>query len=153
MTWIIRHAQPSDVKSLAEMRALLWPDASVEEHRKEVEAVFNGTLVWNMPTVTLVAQDESGRVIGFLEADLRSHADGCDPARPVGYIEGWFVQEEFRAQGVGKQLVQAAEDWARELKCVEMASDVLIDNDGSQKAHEAMGYEVVDRCVHYRKLL
>ena len=63
------------------------------------------------------------------------------------------MQEEFRAQGVGKQLVQAAESWARGLKCVEMASDVLIDNDGSQKAHEAMGYKVVDRCVHYRKLL
>jgi aminoglycoside 6'-N-acetyltransferase I len=92
-------------------------------------------------------------VIGFLEVDLRSHADGCDPAQPVGYIEGWFVREEFRNQSVGRQLVQAAEDWARQLKCVEMASDVLIDNDRSQQAHVALGYEVVDRCVHYRKTL
>lgn len=151
--WMIRQAKPSDAEVLAEMRALLWPDASIEEHRKEVQAVFNGTLVWTMPTATLIAQDENGRVAGFLEVDLRSHADGCDPALPVGYIEGWFVYEPFRTQGVGKLLVQAAEDWARELKCVEMASDVLIDNDGSQKAHEALGYEVVDRCVHYRKNL
>jgi aminoglycoside 6'-N-acetyltransferase I len=49
--------------------------------------------------------------------------------------------------------MQAAEDWARKLKCMEMASDVLIDNDGSQRAHAALGYEVVDRCVHYRKTL
>lgn len=152
-TWTIRHARQSDAEELTEMRTQLWPDALPEEHRKEVHGFLSGTIVWTTPTATLVAQDESGRVIGFLEVDLRSHADGCDPAQPVGYIEGWYVREEFRAQGVGRQLVRAAEDWARQLKCVEMASDVLIDNDGSQRAHAALGYEVVDRCVHYRKTL
>jgi aminoglycoside 6'-N-acetyltransferase I len=34
-----------------------------------------------------------------------------------------------------------------------MASDTWIDNEGSQRAHEALGYEVVDHCVHYRKRL
>jgi aminoglycoside 6'-N-acetyltransferase I len=152
-TWIIRQAQQSDAEELAEMRTLLWPGALIEEHRREVQAFLNGTIAVTLPITVLVAQEESGRVIGFLEVDLRSHADGCDPAQPVGYIEGWFVREEFRAQGVGKQLMQAAEDWARKLKCMEMASDVLIDNDGSQRAHAALGYEVVDRCVHYRKTL
>ncbi|HWF02235.1 MAG TPA: GNAT family N-acetyltransferase [Candidatus Angelobacter sp.] len=152
-TWIIRQAQQSDAEDLAEMRTLLWPDASIEEHRKEVHAFLSGIMAATLPEATLVAQDANGRVIGFLEVDLRSHADGCDPAQPVGYIEGWFVREEFRNQSVGRQLVQAAEDWARQLKCVEMASDVLIDNDRSQQAHAALGYEVVDRCVHYRKTL
>jgi aminoglycoside 6'-N-acetyltransferase I len=151
--WIIRQAQQSDAEDLAEMRALLWPDASIEEHRMEVHAFLNGASAGTLPEATLVAQDERGRVIGFLEVDLRSHADGCDPAQPVGYVEGWFVREEFRAQGVGMQLMRAAEDWARKLKCVEMASDVLINNDESQRAHEALGFEVVDRCVHYRKTL
>jgi hypothetical protein len=32
-------------------------------------------------------------------------------------------------------------------------SDAIIDNELSQRAHEALGYEVVDRCVHYRKRL
>jgi hypothetical protein len=30
---------------------------------------------------------------------------------------------------------------------------VLIENSDSHKAHEALGFEVVDRCVHYRKEL
>jgi len=47
----------------------------------------------------------------------------------------------------------AAEDWARSQGCVEMASDTWVDNDLSQRVHEALGYEVVDRCVHYRKTL
>jgi aminoglycoside 6'-N-acetyltransferase I len=54
---------------------------------------------------------------------------------------------------VGKKLMAAAEDWARGHQCVEIASDALIDNEVSQRAHAALGYEVVDRCVHYRKKL
>jgi aminoglycoside 6'-N-acetyltransferase I len=32
-----------------------------------------------------------------------------------------------------------------------MASDALIDNRPSEDAHRALGFEVVDRCVHLRK--
>jgi hypothetical protein len=35
----------------------------------------------------------------------------------------------------------------------EMASDTQIDNALSQQVHEALGFQVVDRCVHYRKPL
>ena len=75
------------------------------------------------------------------------------PHNPSGYVEGWFVQEAFRNRGVGKGLMRAAEDWARALGSVEMASDALIDNQGSLSAHAALGFEVVDRCVHFRKSL
>ena len=111
------------------------------------------TIGWpgRCPRVILVSQDEVGTLTGFLEVGLRSHADGCNPAQPVGYVEGWFVQEAFRNRGVGTELMRAAEDWARSLGCIEMASDALIDNEGSQSAHEALGFEVVDRCVHFRK--
>jgi aminoglycoside 6'-N-acetyltransferase I len=101
--------------------------------------------------VSLVALDDNGALIGFLEVGLRSHADGCDPSNPVAFVEGWFVQEGFRNRGVGKELMRAAEDWARAQGCREMASDALIDNQVSQQAHEALGFEVVDRCVHFRK--
>jgi len=29
----------------------------------------------------------------------------------------------------------------------------LLENERSQRAHEALGFEVVDRCVHFRKKL
>lgn len=91
--------------------------------------------------------------VGFLEVDLRSHVDGCNPARPTGYIEGWYVAENHRHQGIGRKLLAVAEDWARQQGCVEMGSDTWTDNELSQRVHEASGYEVVDRCVHYRKTL
>lgn len=115
--------------------------------------MLSGTAALTMPHTILVAEASDGVLVGFLEVDLRSHADGCDPAQPVGYVEGWYVAENCREGGVGKTLLTAAEDWARGHGCIEMASDALIDNELSQRAHAALGFEVVDRCVHYRKKL
>ncbi len=149
----IRPARTSDRESLARMRTALWPDTSAEKHEREVIALLSGAAALTMPLVIFVAATNEGRVVGFLEVDLRSHADGCSPAQPAGYIEGWFVAEDYRQQGIGKKLVEAAEQWARSHGCVEIGSDALIDNETSQRAHEALGYEVVDRCVNYRKTL
>ena len=72
---------------------------------------------------------------------------------PVGYIEGWFVDEDLRQLGVGRALVEAAEDWARALGLREMASDTFISNDVSLKAHLALGYEEKERLIHFAKVL
>ncbi len=150
----IRPARPADLDQLARLLEALWPDSPAEEHSKELQLLLGGKadLVLTTPHTIFVA--EAGeKLAGFLEVDLRSHADGCNPSRPVGYIEGWYIAENYRRRGIGKKLLAAAEDWARGHGCLEMASDALIDNQISQQAHEALGYEVVDRCVHYRKSL
>jgi aminoglycoside 6'-N-acetyltransferase I len=145
---IIRPARPEDRDALAQMRNALWPDGSVEEHAQEVDAILGGTWAGVYPYVILVAEGE-----GFAEVTLRSYADGCDPAKPVGYLEGWYVVEGKRGRGIGAALMRAAEDWARAQGCIEMASDTWITNEGSQRAHEALGYEEVDRVVTYRRKL
>ena len=135
------------------MRELLWPDSSIEEHRKEVDAVLRTGRYGTLPMAILVSQDEDGALTGFLEVGLRSHADGCDTAQPVGFVEGWFVHEAFRRQGIGKALMQFAEEWARSHGCQEMASDTWIDDERSQRTHQALGFEIVDCCVHFRKTI
>lgn len=147
----IRTARPGDEDELAELRALLWPDGTVEEHRGEVQKLIQSGMSGTLPAAVLVAIDGGEGLTGFLEVGLRSHADGCDVARPVGYVEGWFVREEFRGQGIGKLLMKAAEDWSRTHGCREIASDALVDNMESREAHAALGFEVVDLCVHLRK--
>jgi aminoglycoside 6'-N-acetyltransferase I len=149
----IRLTQPSDAAELAQLYFALWADSSVEAHRRELDLLLEGKPPSSMPLINLVVETSDGNLIGFLQASLRSHADGCDPSRPVGFIEGWYVAPEYRRQGIGRRLLVAAEDWARSAGCIEMASDTQIDNHTSQIAHQALGYDVVDRCVHFRKRL
>jgi aminoglycoside 6'-N-acetyltransferase I len=149
----IRLAQLADRDQLLHMRQALWPKPSAEEHARELTLILEGKAPVTMPLIILVAEASDRIVAGFLEVDLRSHADGCNPLRPVGYIEGWYVAENYRHRGIGRKLLAAAEDWARSQGCVEIASDTWVDNEVSQRVHEALGYEVVDRCVHYRKTL
>ncbi|HUA63000.1 MAG TPA: GNAT family N-acetyltransferase [Verrucomicrobiae bacterium] len=131
----------------------LWPDGAVSEHAAQFAAYIAGDGPGELPDAIFVAEDPAGSLVGFAHAGLRSHADGCDPSHPVGYLEGWYVAPSHRRMRVGAQLVAAAEGWARSLGCREMASDTWIDSFDSQQAHQALGYEVVDRCVHYRKNL
>jgi aminoglycoside 6'-N-acetyltransferase I len=153
MTVTIRQAEISDQHDLATMCELLWPDASLEEHRRDVEAILQSGRYGTLPMAILISHDNNGKPAGFIEVGLRSHADGCDTAHPVGFIEGWFVHEAFRKQGIGAALMRAAEDWTRKQGCREIASDTWIDDEMSIDAHQALGFEVVDRCVHFRKPL
>lgn len=135
------------------MCELLWPDTPATEHRKEIAVLLTTGNCGTLPAAIFVAHDETGKLTGFLQLGLRSHADGCDPAHPVGFIEGWFVHEPLRHHGIGAALMRAAEQWARTQRCIEMASDTWIDHTLSQTAHQSLGFEIVDRCVHFRKRL
>jgi len=150
---VIRRAEPQDSGELAAMCHSLWPDLSAAEHAVELAPFLAGKPPGNLPAIVLLAQESKGHILGFIEVGLRSHADGCDPSRPVGFIEGWYVRPEDRRRKVGALLLAAAEQWARDAGCQEMASDTWLDNLASQNVHEALGFEVVDRCVHYRKRL
>jgi aminoglycoside 6'-N-acetyltransferase I len=82
----------------------------------------------------------------------RAYADGCTTS-PVGYIEAWYVDADVRREGWGRALLREAELWAVAQGFTEMASDALLDNAVSQRAHERCGYEEVERVVLYRKAL
>jgi aminoglycoside 6'-N-acetyltransferase I len=148
----VRPARAGDVDQLVVLRATLWPETPAAAHREEASAIVAGHPPSTLPLVLFVAEHQ-GRLVGFVEVGLRSHADGCDPICPCGYIEGWFVAPEHRGRGVGRLLVREAESWARAHGAAELASDTWIDNEASQRAHAALGFEVVDRCVNYRKAI
>ena len=150
----VRPAQPQDRDALARLREALWPESSAEEHSQELALILAGDALGSaLPLVILVAEASDGTLIGFLEVGLRSHAEGCNPSRPVGYVEGWYVVANHRQRGVGKKLYAAAEDWARSQGCTEMASDAAIGNALSQRVHERLGFQVVERSVNFRKAL
>jgi aminoglycoside 6'-N-acetyltransferase I len=149
----IRLAQSADREAVALLCHALWPDSSAEEHARELNAKLSGKPPSTLPLVVFVAEEPDGSLSGFLEVGLRSHAEGCDPSYPVGYVEGWYVDEHCRRHGVGKALLTAAEGWARQQGCLEMASDIWLHNELSQRVHESLGFREVERAIHFRKAL
>ncbi len=153
MNFVIRRAEPWDAEELAALRYDLWPESSIGEHARELTDWLGGKAPGTLPSVILLAQEPDGRIVGFLEAGLRSHADSCDVSHPVGYVEGWYVAPAYRRKKIGARLLAEAEDWARRQGCREMASDTGLENTDSQRVHGALGFEEVERSVLYRKTL
>jgi aminoglycoside 6'-N-acetyltransferase I len=71
----------------------------------------------------------------------------------VAYLEGWYVEPEYRRQGVGRALVEASEQWGRAVGCTEFGSDALIENDVSAAAHAALGFEETAQIRCFKKNL
>jgi putative acetyltransferase len=151
----VRPAYRPDRNEWVRMRTALWPDDGAE-HGGDVAAFFaTGTFRWSessLPWKVLVAERPAGGLCGFVEASIRPFAEGCT-TRPVGCVEGWFVDPDMRGQGVGGRLVKAAEEWAAVHGSQEMASDALLENVVSHEAHKALGFEEAERLVHFRKRL
>lgn len=134
------------------MRAALWPDESMADLARQTDAFLNGAgPETSALSAVFVSESAPGRLVGFVELFVRNYAEGCTGAAP--YVEGWYVDPTLRGRGVGRVLMGAAEAWARGRGFVELASDTPVQNTGSQKAHRALGFEEVERIVHFRKPL
>lgn len=141
-----RSLEAKDVAAWLNMRRALWPDsdpADAEAWRARPDAA----------TFVAVTDGPAGAVLaGFAEAGERPYADGCDSS-PVAFLEGWYVEPQYRHQGVGRLLVQAVEAWALARGLSELASDSLLEETAAQAAHQAVGFQEVERAVRYRKPL
>jgi aminoglycoside 6'-N-acetyltransferase I len=144
----VRPVVPSDRAEWLRMRQALWPDEAPEDLEDLDEALGLG----EVPAAVFVWDRGNAGLGGLVEVGLRSVAEGCY-THPVGYLEGWYVDPDLRRTGVGAALVAAAEGWARAQGCREMASDTWLDNTLSQQAHARLGYQEVERLVHFRKSL
>lgn len=142
----VRRLIEKDISEWFRLRKMLWDELPDEEHKAEMRDIFEHTET----QLVLVAETSGGKLVGFLEASIRPFVEDCH-SEDVGYLEGWFVEPEYRENGIGGKLVRAAEGWARKKGCEEMASDAEVGNELSLTAHQSLGYEETSRLVHLRK--
>ena len=94
---------------------------------------------------------ENRIMIGFAQFQIRTDYVEGTSSSPCGYLEGVFVLEGHRRQGIAKKLVEAGEQWCKEQGCVEIGSDCHIDNLESFKFHQQIGFREVSRNIHFVK--
>jgi aminoglycoside 6'-N-acetyltransferase I len=130
----------------------LHPELCQADHVPSIDAYLCGTAIEELiPSAVFVAERSDGQLAGFLELSVRNYAEGCRGSTP--YVESWYVDEDVRGTGVGRALMEAAEQWARDRGYIELASDALLENSLSHAAHQALGFEAVERIVVFRKPL
>ena len=96
----------------------------------------------------MVAVDSEDKVLGFI------HANNHEPiyAPPMKDIVAIAVNPEFRHHGLGRRLILAVEDWARETgaKGVRANSDIRQKN--ALAFYKSMGYEYIRSIYNVRKM-
>lgn len=127
------------------LRKKLWHLSSEEKHLREIKEHLDSD-----KKHAFIAYADDNIPVGFIEVSLRDYAEGCTHS-PVGYIEGWFVDEAYRRKGIGRILMQTAEQWAREHGCTQIASDAEQANATSIDAHKRLGFKAYNTLVHFIK--
>ncbi|MGM9920222.1 MAG: aminoglycoside 6'-N-acetyltransferase [Bhargavaea sp.] len=141
----IRQATQSDARIAGNLALLLWPDHTAEE----LEGEFS-ELIGDPEAVVLLAFDGE-EPVGFSQVQLRhDYVEGTSTS-PVGYLEGLFVKEAYRQDGLARELVVRAEQWARDKGCSEFASDCELDNEVSLQVHLALGFTEANRIICFTK--
>ena len=139
----VERAVAGDEETVALLACELWPHHTLEEMKEEFK-----THIADEEAAVFLYRKKDGAV-GFAHCQLRhDYVEGTESS-PVGYLEGIYVKETDRGEGIARKLLTACEDWAGEKGCAEFASDCEVTNTVSQHFHEAVGFEEANRLVAY----
>ena len=146
---ILERCVSLDQPGWLDMRMSLWPDATADEHRGYMAI----SLAQPERFLQLMMYDERRQPIGFIEGSIRSDYVNGTETSPVGFVEGVYVVPLMRRHGIARRLFAAIGDWAKARGCRELASDALLENEASQRAHRALGFQETERVVYFSKKL
>jgi GNAT superfamily N-acetyltransferase len=125
-------ANQADIPDLVVLLDILF--GIEKDFSADVSKQKNGLalLLQNPQTASLqVARNAAGKVIGMVSAQLViSTAQGA----PSAWVEDMVLENDYRGQGIGKQLLQNALTWAKQQGATR--AQLLVDIENT----EALGY-------------
>ena len=144
---MIQEATVQEAKAAAELALILWPDKALETFIQEMTELIMH------PEAAIMLAYNAKEAVGFAQCQLRhDYVEGTSTS-PVGYLEGLYVKEAFRKQGMARELTRACEEWAKEKGCREFASDCELENGESINMHLRLGFREANRVVCFTKKL
>jgi len=138
-------ASENTIDILTKLAIDLWPDNEYEELKNEYFSLLKS----ENQKVFLYMVDELP--IAFVQLSIRSDYVEGSETTPVGYVEGIFVNSDFRRQGVSKELMIKGEEWVKEKGCKQIGSDIEYDNNTSYHFHIKIGFKEANRIICFIK--
>lgn len=105
--------------------------ASLASLKKAMETPEPGSAIF-------IAEDEMGKRAGFLHIQIQTDYFN---SKKIAYISDIAVDSFFEGQGIGRILLDKAEDWAREQDCSLLTLYVFSDNSRARKVYEKLGFK------------
>lgn len=143
----ITKATVEDVPAVAKLAGKLWGS-----HREQELAAEFSELLRSEETAVFLRGDAAAP-LGFAQCGLRRDYVEGTSSSPVGYLEGIYVEEEYRGQGHAKALLERCQAWAKEKGCREFASDCQLENETSLGFHLKLGFTEANRIICFTKKL
>lgn len=155
----IRRAEEGDVDALAEMYVELhnFHAAAVPSRLRTVGRVDDRLIhgirkILANPGAAILIASAGDKVVGFAEVHVRETEE--DPAivqRRYAHLQSLAVSPAYRRQGLGRELVRAAHQWAREHGATEIQVDIWEFPGGPLAFYDKLGY-VTERRRMVRRL-
>lgn len=145
----VRPATPADLAFVVELRmALLREHGSNPIYARlradapeRARRIFAAQL--SSPNERIFLAEEGGAVIGIIRCVESAGSPLLDPAR-YAYISSAYVRPEARRRGALRALVAAARNWCAERGLDEARLHSVADDEGSNRAWDALGFDVVE---------
>lgn len=143
----IEQISKNNLIDLANLFVELWNDSDFNEELENCKQILSS----ESETCFLIKENDI--YFAFIHVSIRSDYVEGSSHSPTAYIEAIFVKEDFRYRGFSKQLLQLAEEWSKQKKCTQLASDTELTNISSIAFHKKVGFEEVNRIVCFIKEL
>ena len=139
MELILRKAEEKDLDGLDQVMLVISDKAGDRATVKELLQKISG----DPQKYLLVAEDkETGAICGSLLGVV--FEDICDSCRPILLVENVAVLESYQGRGVGRQMFQEIERWAKEeWDCHYEILASGLNRTGAHKFYHALGFEEV----------
>ncbi|MBV8537551.1 MAG: GNAT family N-acetyltransferase [Alphaproteobacteria bacterium] len=147
---VVRRLTEADHAAWLSMRQALWMGTDATTRAAEDMTLFTEPERFGAIRYEALVALVEDRPAGFVEVSLRDDVEGFRE-RTVGYIEGIFVEMNFRHGGVGHILIEAAAAWTRSAGAAELVSDAAGEDLDSIAFHRACGFSVARETVQQDK--
>jgi ribosomal protein S18 acetylase RimI-like enzyme len=142
----IRPAASSDRDALGRFGAALMRAHHAADPRRFIltehpEAGYGRylvSLIGDPDSLVMVAEEE-GAILGYVYAHVEN-TSWRDLRGPCAYVDDVYVDETARRRGIGRELLQAAIDWAKAKGEPQVVLSSHTKNETAQRLFDALGF-------------
>jgi len=138
----IRAPRAGDCSRMAELSGQLGYKATGAEIEKRLAAMQASP-----DCAVFVAELLGGHVAGWVGVFVYR----CVEANTRAEISGLVVDEGIRSSGIGRRLMERAEEWAREKGCSAVGVRSQVFREGAHAFYERLGYKHIKTQKSFRK--